>query len=265
METKKQITNGFITSGIPSHPPTHEGRTDPETTTASSANDDGIDIYDFSTTNRSSTMPRGQSGASVFMGAQQNQQNSISMAESAFSISPSHNNSSNNKNADNDTNNNVDGERADNEATILSSKKKRRRGKKRKDRSIQNVEVDEILPIKREFSSVKSKWKAAKHVIDATSDMLHRQQLKRSQSAPDEVGINSDHSKMAPCPSPSHVRGVLKKTGMIQPRTVWNPSPSSHHIEDGNDGSITLAQKNMQKEAMQLYKKKYESRKKKGG
>jgi len=53
---------------------------------------------------------------------------------------------------------------------------------------------------------------------------------------------NVNLSDMAPCPSPSHLRGVPRKTGMIAPRNVWNPSPHSQHVQEHGLESTTLAQ-----------------------
>jgi len=266
---KPTILDGYDLSTIPSHPATHGNRTDPETTTASSANDDGIDVYDFGggTAAPASTMPRGQSGAADTPNfTANNMQQSMSFAVSAFgngnNASPFETHKSKNKGHTDPTGS---GETASLSNQARKKGKKRKKKKKRSEKTnIEDIEPDTThRPRPREFASIQSKWKAAKNVMNATSDMLHQQQFRRSQSAPDEIGATTDHSKMAPCPSPSHIRGTLRKTGMVQPRTVWNPSPQSHHIEANNDGSITLAQRKMQKEAMELYHKNTKREKKK--
>ena len=207
IDTKRQDdTLGYPSAwGIPSHPPTHEGRSDPETT-AGSASEDVSDA-----------------GSMSFALDALNFKKPTSFAASAFASKSNQNKS--------------------NKTKIKSTKsKKSKKSKKKKDRTSPQT--------KRSFASVKSKWVAASNVVSTTSFMLT--ELERSKSAPEGIGTKGKSSKgtkkfkkkskkkekigtspvssikkfvvgelsdMAPCPSPSHIRGVPRKTGMIAPRT----------------------------------------------
>ena len=56
-------------------------------------------------------------------------------------------------------------------------------------------------------------------------------------------------SELAPCTSPAWIRGVPHKSGLVEPRTAWNPSPGSHHIQELDDSSTTFAMAELKEEA----------------
>ena len=43
--------------------------------------------------------------------------------------------------------------------------------------------------------------------------------------------------------------GVPHKSGLVEPRTAWNPSPGSHHIQELDDSSTTFAMAELKEEA----------------
>ena len=234
--------------GVPQHPPTHEGRSDPETT-----NDDS------------------DSPAPV--------RASLGFAAAAFGKTPLGSKSPSQSSTMEKTST-----RQRNKGESQKRRKKNGSGNGNANANANANGTDTTVPIKRVFSSVKGKWFAAKNVVGISSYMLS-QKMERSQSAPEGVGVgvgkkrllkkknkrskgidkdkqkekekqhvndaeiaNSEMgilSDMAPCPSPSHIRGVERKTGLIEPRTVWNPSPHSHHIAEHGMESTTMLQSQM--------------------